>query len=48
MNFFEPLLGFSPDGGNGSLELVFLLFNFAVAALMALKAIVRNRANARN
>jgi hypothetical protein len=48
MNFFEHLLGLSPDGGNGSLELAFLLFNFVVAALMALKAVVRNRATARN
>jgi hypothetical protein len=36
MNFFERLLGISPDGGNGSIEL--LLFLIPLAGFLLLRA----------
>jgi hypothetical protein len=42
MNFLERLLGFSPDGGNGSFEMAFLLSGIStLAALFTLKVIHR-------
>ena len=45
MHFFERLLGFSPDGGNGSFEMACLFSGIStLAALFALKVIHRRRA----
>ncbi len=41
MNWFEMLFGLSPDGGNGSLEL--LLSFLVLSALVALRLPVTNR-----
>ncbi len=43
MNFFERLLGVSPDGGNGSLETAFILGISTLAVLFALMVIHRRR-----
>jgi len=39
MDFIELLLGISPDGGNGSLEL--LLFLAAIAAALLARSVVK-------
>jgi hypothetical protein len=33
MDFIEKLFGFSPDGGNGSFEMLLILAPFVVAAI---------------
>jgi hypothetical protein len=35
VDFFERYLGISPDGGDGSAELLFLVVLFAIIALIA-------------
>jgi cytochrome oxidase assembly protein ShyY1 len=38
MDWIEKLIGFSPDGGNGSLELAITLIVVAVICILALGA----------
>lgn len=47
MNFFETLFGFSPDGGNGTFEILLVVINSSILAilvtLVAARAARRNR-----
>jgi hypothetical protein len=44
MDFIERIFGVSPDGGNGSLELLYLLIVATAAALLAVVRIRRHAA----
>lgn len=44
MDLFERIFGVSPDGGNGSLELLYLLIVAAAAALIAFTRFRRHAA----
>ena len=46
MNFIERMFGVSPDGGNGSLELLYLV-TIAAAVTLIVVALYRRRARGR-
>jgi MYXO-CTERM domain-containing protein len=43
MDFFEKIFGVDPDGGNGSLEMLFLIGLVALVLLVAFAALRRYR-----
>ena len=45
MDFIERLFGVSPDGGNGMLELLYIVVAIAVVAFVTLKVRSRKRRN---
>jgi len=47
MDFIERIFGVSPDGGNGFLELLYLLIGVAAAALIAHARFRRHAAKTR-
>lgn len=41
MDFIERIFGVSPDGGDGSTELLYLLAGAAIAAILAVRLLYR-------
>jgi len=45
MDFIEKIFGVSPDGGNGTLELLYVLVAVAIVATVTLKIWSKRRGN---